>query len=355
MNPRRIFSSSRGSILILVLWVLIFFTMLVVALGARTRSQISAIKRFSIECYGQSAANSGISYVIEVLRHLAADEDSGAAPDTNPKRNFISSEFWRSNPKYFQDVALPGSEEKFSIGYYGMPDERGKLKFIFGLDSEENRININAVSQDILFRIYLSSGEVTDSKAQELAKATVDWRSRKEEFLEFGNQLGDKGSGFGSTEELLTVPGMSRELWTKIKNELTVYGSGQVNLNTVPGTVLARLGLGESLIRRIQEFKDAFAKSHALKLQSIMEAAKSDERPFKDLGDLTQKIGVSSEENASLQNVSSVWTFQSSTFHFISVAGSSKDFTGSSKAVECLVSQDGVVIFLKDLLLTGYQ
>ncbi|MBI4432253.1 MAG: general secretion pathway protein GspK [Candidatus Omnitrophica bacterium] len=311
---------SRGSILVVVLWLLVFFSAVTAILGARVRTQIGAVKRFQEDIRASTKAWSGVSTVLNYL-----DKWNALAPGaTSPTP--LEPGFFLDNPLYFKTPY-------FSIGTAG-PD--GNIRY--GLEDQEQKINLNKVSRETLVQIYTVSPEIGQGNAQALADATIAWRDRKNPFLEFGHHLeGEEGSGFGSVEELFFVPGMPKEFVERVKNSLTVYGSGKVNLNSAPKETLVLLGLNEGLAARIVEYRLSAAKDQSGGMKA-----------FKDLAELTLKVGVGPEENAQLSNVSSVWGFDSEAFRF-RVFEDKGDGILPRKGVECLVDHKGRILFFRDL------
>jgi len=310
----------NGSVLIVALWAVVFFTMIAITLGVRVRSQVHNLKRFTEAARLKSTAYSGVSYAADWMRR-----QSKASEESAPPAQAAAPE-WKNVP-------LPDGEV-FSIGH----DEAGEFKP--GFFDEQSKININTASERVLTALYAGTDEAGKDRAAELAKNTIGWRQRKEEFLEFGHKLGGSGAGFGSPEELLVVPGMSEKVWDKIKERLTVYGRGRTNMNTVTKESLTSLGIDASLAQRIVDYRVQFAKEHAL--------SKEPERPFHDLGDLTQKIGVNAEEDKELQNLSELWSFDSETFRFRTVAALDARTRGRA-ALECVINKKGRILFLKEI------
>ena len=142
----------------------------------------------------------------------------------------------------------------------------------------------------------------------------------------------------GSIEEWLLVPGMTLELWNRLKSSVTVYGSGKVNLNTVSKETLMVLGVSNSLADRIIAYR---------KSVECASSAATCAPAFLDLGDLTQKIGVNSEDFSQLENLGQLWGFSPEIFRFVSQA-SDRNKQGVG-AVECVIDKKGSILFLKEL------
>ena len=285
---------SRGSVLIVVLWAVIFFSLVAVTLGVKARTQLGGLGRFIQITRAKPMAYSGISYAIECWRQEKCDA--------------------------VREISLPSGSFKIEI-----------------LD-EESKINLNTAPEGALTAIFMSEDKGME-RAQQLARGVSAWRQRREEFAEFGHRLGEQGAGFGSVGELLVVPGMTEELWTKIKDSLTVYGRDKVNMNSVSRETLVLLGLDAALAKRITDTRTELSDGAPWKPGQVI---------FSDLNDLTQKVGVSPHENGQLQNLGSLWGFDSQTLRVLST-GAPKNTGASAAAVEFVLDKKARILYLKDM------
>ena len=350
---KRSWSCSKGSVLVVSLWAIVFFGVITLLLSARTGSQVSVIKRFKDDSSLRLAADSGISYALDVIRRVqdkTADSQSALPADY----------YWFKDTEIFKEAQMPGdSHLSFMVGHLEPAESEGTSNFVAGLEDESSRININKISESVFAKIYAAAdSELGSAKAETLAKATLQWRDRKEPFLEFGHALQGDHSGFGSVEELLLVSGMTSTLWNKLRDHLTVYGKG-INLNTVSKETLMLLGIADSLAGRIVSTREGSQSVPATGAgKSTGTETNSKDRPFDNLGDLEQKIGVSSEEDAALQVFSSLWIFDVDTLRFLSVTWVlSKDSpaepgkTGRwyKVGIECVAGLDGQLLYLREI------
>jgi general secretion pathway protein K len=300
----------KGSILIVTLWIMVFFGALVAVFSARVNSQTATIRRLTESVRARTLAYSGVGYVIGLIREPGAL----AAEEAKP----LVSSLWLNNPALFRNVALyEGSTDLFSIAYQDELQQR-----VYGLRDEESRININKVPAEVFRRLYTSAEGMTLDDANNLAQETVKYRQK---------------NLFASVEELQLVPGMNGAVLGKILPYLTVYGNGLVNFNTVSKDTLLALGIDVSLTSRIVDYRE-FRRSE------LAQQKNAQEEPFNDLGDLTQKIGVSPEEEKELQNIGSIWTGKSATFRFLSLLNFPD---GRVRAgFECVADRRGEILFL---------
>ena len=311
--------NERGSVLVLALWVMIFFGMMVAVLSARVNSQLGVIRRISEPASGRILAYSGTGYV----RGLFMEKKPGQTPklDANGKeKKPLLSYDWSNNPSIFRNISLyDGANSTFSIV------AGGKSSDIYGVMDEESKININTISEDIFKKIYASIQDLTGGDAELLAKETIKYREQK--------------GRFDSVEELLLVPSATAKVLEQLKSYLTVFGGGQVNLNTVSKSTLMVLGIDGSLAERILEYRETHTKE-------TREADESEERQeaFTGLGDLTQKVHVNAEEEEQLQNVSGLWGAASNTFRFYAMVQTPDGRVRGG--FDCVINRKGDILFL---------
>ncbi|MFZ5801376.1 MAG: general secretion pathway protein GspK [Candidatus Omnitrophota bacterium] len=111
--------------------------------------------------------------------------------------------------------------------------ELGKNRVVYQLLDEESRINLNTAPKGILLRLPgLQSETVVD------------------EILAYR-----QARPFALKEELLLVNGVDKEIYSQCRDYITVWTSGEVNVNTASATVLAALGMGERLISSLINFR----------------------------------------------------------------------------------------------------
>lgn len=120
---------------------------------------------------------------------------------------------------------------------------------VYRISDEESLINVNTASRGILENL---SGFSTD-----LSVSIVEWRKAN------GN--------FEALEELLLVKGMSEEILSRLKDTITIFGIGRVNINTASAKTLRALGLQESLIEKLITFRKEKAFTDIASIQPNLE------------------------------------------------------------------------------------
>ena len=245
-------SNPQGSILVLALWTICFLSVLAVSLGFQVRQKLQLIKRLDERDTFQLIAEAGLKRAIMELKKEV------------PKGYDSLEDGWADTISVFKDVLV--GEGSFSV-YYSYSDEQsGALKTRYGLIDEERKININKMEPKVIDRLLRLLG-IREMEAQELAASIKDWRDADSELsLPFGsaedtdyhnraNSYEAKDADFESLDELYLVKGVTKDIFEKIKEYVTIYGDGKVNINTASKVVLISLGLSEDVADKIISFR----------------------------------------------------------------------------------------------------
>jgi len=169
-----------------------------------------------------------------------------------------------------------------------------------GLIDEERKININTGTNDVLNEFFELVGEASPQEAADIADSIVDWRDEDDEPSDNGAESSHyegldpgytcKNANFDILEELLLVKGVTQEIYDKVKDYLTVYGDGKVNLNTADVLVLQSLGMRSSLAKKVIAFREG----------DDGKIGTEDDNAFNSMEDapmlLSGKVGLNAEE-----------------------------------------------------------
>lgn len=205
--------SQRASVLYISLWALIILSVLSLALA----NIVSAQMRFS-NFFVRSVVSLPL---VKIAYYSALSERS---EDTKKQKKDEEKE-----PKKIRDF----DSEKLMLS----PREKrfeGGLNYKYFFEDEGSRININTASVEVL--------EKLPGMDEDLAKSIIDSNLRP----------------FGVKEELLLVEDITQEIFDKLKDSITVYGDGKININTVSKEVLFALGLEEELIDALMRFRKGY-------------------------------------------------------------------------------------------------
>ncbi|MEK7850183.1 MAG: hypothetical protein AAB213_05160 [Candidatus Omnitrophota bacterium] len=141
----------------------------------------------------------------------------------------------------------------------------GAGMFSLNIVDEERKVNINTAGLDVLKRLFKEVLSVDDAASEEIASAIIDWRDADNTSLALGAESNYysalkypypcKDARFDILDELLLVRGVTATLYNSVKDHLTIYGQGQVNINTAPAVVLLALGLEKKMVDKALSFR----------------------------------------------------------------------------------------------------
>jgi general secretion pathway protein K len=244
---------SKGSILIVALWALSLLSVFAVILGSQVRYEMTLVKRLDEKTQFRYIAEAGVRLAIAELETEAENAYHGMV------------DMWSNNPQSFKDANL--GEGTFAICYDYVYDRSKGSELKYGLVDEERKININKMDRAVLKRLFMSVLNMDEEQAQDIAASIVDWRDGDEELsVPIGSAESSyyrglpypyeaKNAGFEVVDELFLVRGIDHDTFEKMKDYITVYGSGKVNVNTAPKEVLMAVGLEERIANDIISFR----------------------------------------------------------------------------------------------------
>ncbi len=241
-----------GSILILTIWVLSFLSIFAISLACNVASQVNFASYFKNRLTGYYLCRAGIE---RAIAELSLDE-TDAVDSLN--------EVFSNNKDVFKESRFDSGS--FTVSYK-IEDKDGKSnEVLYGLMDESGKININYAPVGILKVLLKTTGETREGEETDIANAIIDWRdedvvpsprgaeSDYYESLDLPYEC--KNSPFQILEELLLVRGMTQEIFSRIKDVITIYGEGKVNINTATISTFRALGLNRDFAERIVKFRN---------------------------------------------------------------------------------------------------
>ncbi len=236
--------------MIFALWVLSFLAVLAANLGYGVRQKMTFMKRIEERSQMNHIAHGGVKVA---LAYLTDDLQKSQFQYTAASKSFR-----HNNPDRFANIRVVGGNSE--VGYFAVTDERG-LEKRFGVVDEEGKINVNTADKLVLKRIVGLALSLDEQYAQKIAEAIFDWRQAGDSELKgffsddyYANlkyPYPKKSEPFELTDELLLVKGIDRPMVDVLRNYLTVYGAGKVNINTASKPVLMALGLDEAVADKV--------------------------------------------------------------------------------------------------------
>lgn len=232
--------SSKGIALITVIFVIMVLMILGLNLSHSMRFGLLAIRNLKEEeriHYAMiSAINKAISYIAQ---------DNSPLVDYMDEKGGIHLDDREPFPQGFR---YNGAELKLTI------------------TDEESRLNVNFLN-DLRLRNLLKYADVPDDKIQIIIDSLRDWTdpddlhrpsgAEKEYYESLDEPYIPKNGPLNVPEELLLIREFKKDYFhgsedrKGIKDLITTFGSGRININTVSKEVMEVLGLGSSEIETI--------------------------------------------------------------------------------------------------------
>jgi len=287
-------NGQRGSILFVVLWSLFFLSMLAVAIHAYLWPQLHAASKIARRSQMYYLAKAGVKKAMYVLGNDETEYDA-------------LNDLWSSNEDEFKHVQLGNGS--FSVMSFGSNGDGDDVMQLYGIVDEERKININTAPFEVLKRFFETVAGISSQQAREIASSVIDWRDSDDEPGDDGAEDGYysnlrpeypcKDARFEALEELLLIRGMDNDIFNRVKNRLTIFGAGAVNVNTADMLVLQSLGMSESLAEKLIHFRNGEDGLPATEDDNIFES------PGTISSTLSREEGLDINELAELKEVMS--------------------------------------------------
>jgi general secretion pathway protein K len=248
-----ILKNDSGIILIATLWVMVILSILSIGIGRQANLELNLTKHLLGQVKAFSIAWAGLTYAMEQV-YLDSKDDESKAFDTLVYCG-IRGGSERSAQNLFKEKLL--SDGAFYVQYTFKEDE-GQGKTVFGLADEERKININSIQLnniDILSSLIVLLG-FEEQVAKQISFSIVDWidsdttvsdamyGAEDDYYLSLDPAYRTKNTFVDSLEELLLVKGMTKDVFQKLKEYITVFpqsGHLKINFDTASQEVLQAL------------------------------------------------------------------------------------------------------------------
>jgi len=333
--------NSRGSILIVVLWSLCLLSVFAVIMGYQVRQELSLVKRLDENCRGRLIAEAGVKTAIASLKKEEA-KSYNSFQDAWSGFGAVNN---------FKDVKI--GDGRFTICYNYTNEKMLVSQPLYGLIDEERKININTSDMNTIKRLFMLVMGMDDTESQDLAASIVDWRDADSNLsIPLGSAEDSyykllpypytaKNGPFEVIDELLLVKGVSLGVFNRIKDFVTLYGAGRVNVNTAGRPVLEAVGISDRIASYIIDFRygkdnmpgtadDGFFDSQA---NIVPRLSQSFNLSSSEVGELTAIV------EKSLSVYSDNFTIKSYT-----------KFGGANNAidVDCVINRNGKILYWQE-------
>jgi len=245
--------TDQGTILIFALWTLALLVVFAVYIGIGIRQRMIFAERLESRNKLYYAAVSGVRKAMAVLDQVRSVP--GSTFFTATKKALLNNE------EDFSSIELNDASVEVTYDFFDKSLEQNKKQY--GMIDEASKININSTSLRALIRLFQIVLGWDVEPAERLALAIVNWRTSGESELKgfFSDEYYEnlehpyapKNASFETLDELLLVEGMNGEIFERLRNFITVYGDGRVNINTASFEALRAMGFDQALSAKIIE------------------------------------------------------------------------------------------------------
>ena len=270
----------------MVIAIFLIFTISIFAMAASTMvsGEFFQSQNHKNSIQANFLARAGIEKAIQTLKHDSPDVDT-------------LNDFWHNNSEFFKDVDLGN-------GSFSVSHEDGDQE-IYGMIDEESKININTASQNTLKGLENLGAE----------RVGMILKSRRNE--KFQNPSDLVSRGIISNEEFEGRSGL--------KNFLTVWGKGKININTAPPEVLlAVLGFYTNEVDLILSYRRGADETSGTDDDGVFRSLEE----IKDLSSIKYKLPKD------------MFTVKSNNFYILSEGFIHKEKTTGRRTIATVVERD---------------
>jgi general secretion pathway protein K len=224
-----------GFALLAALWLLVALSVASLGLSVLAHERRLAAANLVEHTQALAAAQAGVEQLRSRLaRRLTLSQELRSAPD-------VLMDPWHGVDSVLSDTLALG-DARVSVT---ARDVGGQL-------------NLNRATEDELRRLF-DALRIDAGEADRLAQCILDWRdaddlhrargAERDAYVAAGAAVLPRNGSFQTFPELRSVLGMTPDVYERVHPYLTLFGSGQVNLNTADRAVLLALpGMTEEAV-----------------------------------------------------------------------------------------------------------
>ena len=241
-------------------------------------------------------------YLAKAAINLAIRE---IANDQTPNYDGLKDN-WADNEDVFKKITCNGEPDEFAAIGYDI-EKGGQIETVFGLVDEERKININTAPKDLLIELLSKIGAANPI---DIANNICAWRVDDDVSAPDYGDLGyvNKGAKFRNIAELIMVKDIDEATYIKLKDLITVWGNGKININTASVKIL------EILVEYCKKKTGKEPQDLTERIQALREAGIF----FVSPDDLKTKLGtpspLSQDQAKIIEEASNMAVFKSSCF-----------------------------------------
>ncbi len=355
--------------MIVVIWILAILSLMALGLSRRMSVELALTKYAMNKLKARYIAEAGLQYTLAQIE--SDSKDSKTSGFDNFWQCGIHLQDEQTPETLFHKIAV--KDGYFDVSYLSRstPDTKPIVKY--GMQDEEQKINLNALDAqniEILKELFIIRG-LDEKTADALTQAILNWRrgdknnlvtqppaetapvsdtfSKTDEasaHVAFPYPL--KGRAFDHIEELLLIPGFTSDLFTQIKEFVTVFPKNtstlRINFSTASADVLtavARTVVGAQTNTTLQDV-DSMVKELLTYRQGDdgIDGTKDDRILESD------KIGLNSKESAIFQTMSKYMTMTSQ-FLRVRVIGTELN-SGTRFGLDTVIARSNLAIVAQE-------
>jgi general secretion pathway protein K len=239
MRPEQAKTNRTGFVVIVVLCMVVMLGVLLLGFNYETRANLRAVDNFRKSEQALNCARAGLNIAIAAIRN------TGDIHTNKTLLNLLSGE-----------ISFDIGDGKCSVA---VAEENSKLNINL-LKDKTGRLTRSRIEQ-LLRLIDLMNQEDTGHSniGYGLLPSIIDWTDNDDKvtYLSFikNENLGAESSYYGNleppyrcknapfdtTEELLLVKGVTSQVYERIRDYITVYGEGEININCASKRVIESL------------------------------------------------------------------------------------------------------------------
>lgn len=250
------FRNKQGAVLVVSLWILIILVLLAVSAGRRVSIALKLLRYQLNRTQAFYLAEAGI----ERMRYEKTLDTNVYDALNEPWSNKLNS----LGEPYFNNFGMETGKFKVKYEYYESKDKEPEI--LYGMQDEQSKLNINKIVKDDganvdndaraafvellkILPVSLVGVAYDDEEAKGLVDRFVDWIDKDREAYPAKNLPLDR------LEELSMIEGFKPEIVNKLKDYVTIYGDGAININTAPKEIFEAFGLSEESTQDILSYR----------------------------------------------------------------------------------------------------
>lgn len=252
------YSANHGYVLIFSLWAIVIFGFIALSFtrntGIAIKTEIASTERLK----NVYAARGACIYATQML--LLPKKQEKVTKGGKVKKLKKNKVYGKRKRDKSGDPWSPSSDP-----YSVQIGDRDCEVFI---SDEGGKINVNKITDETRegFIKFLTASKLEELVAETIAASILDWLdeddlhhvngAEKDYYATFPEPYEPKNGPFETLEELTLVKGVTPQIFESLRDHLTIYGSGKININFASKEVLMSVpAITEEIARALIKYK----------------------------------------------------------------------------------------------------